>query len=153
MTMTPSSAGAMATSVSAPTTAPQPSITAGLLVTDLMLVIMAVMKSMSLSMSSGMAITVRENRMLASTAPLTLPTAMKSQPSGVEKTDDGRQALERLRRLVLQEDGEPQPHLVGPHPEHEQHDQRHPAELAALLVEDDEQDIARGERLAASQTA
>ncbi len=76
----------MATRVSAPITAPQPSMTMGLIRTVFIEVIMAVTKSMSLSISKGMAITVSENRKLASSAPATEPTKRNSAPSGVVTT-------------------------------------------------------------------
>lgn len=76
----------MASRVSAPIAAPQPSMTAGLATTVFTLVIIAVTKSTSRSRRRGIAITVIEYRTVDRNAPIRLPIARKTAPSRVEKT-------------------------------------------------------------------
>lgn len=65
----------------------------------------------------------------------------------------GHERLQGADAAVTQGKGHHQPDLIGPDPEHEQHDEGHPAELAPLLGEDHQENVAGTERLTAAAPA
>ena len=86
MNTSPRNAGTSDNSMVTETIAAQDNITTGLALTTRKDVSMAVTKLVSRSSSIGMATTVTENNAAESRAPTQVPTARKTQPSGVNST-------------------------------------------------------------------
>jgi hypothetical protein len=110
--------------------------------TALKLVMMAVMRSISRSSSSGIAITVVQNSTKAEACAYPEPTIRKPIPSGVVVTTSKKAFEGRGEGLEAEEDRQQHPHFIKPHPEDEEDDEGHPRHLPLALLQDHGEDFA-----------